>query len=231
MSLKTGDRREAQERGAVLASLKMRITAMLNERIKASDATLTEGELQAIAKTAYGELLGRTCDDQRRFPHQAEHHSMANRAYADFYQRQAENGGQVPLLDGEEVALRFRGWPQDRIDRFRRSSTWPSMATSLSRRASSITTFEKLVSNPATLAVTSSAGRCIPPIVTRASRPSERCRRRWQAWAVPRRGRLPRRPRSSQPTSRQTPRRLHRRQRIRLHFRLRAAGDKRPDAR
>ena len=92
---------------------------MLNEQIKASDATLTESELQAIAKTAYGELLGRTCDDQRRFPHQAEHHSVANRAYADFYQRQTENGGHVPLLDGEEVALRFRGWPQDRIDRLK----------------------------------------------------------------------------------------------------------------
>ena len=119
MSLETGDRREAQERGAVLTSLKMRVTAMLNEQIKASDATLTESELQAIAKTAYGELLGRTCDDQRRFPHSAEHHSLANRAYADFYQRQTENGGHVPLLDGEEGALRFRGWPQDRIDRLK----------------------------------------------------------------------------------------------------------------
>ena len=92
---------------------------MLNETLKAVDATLTESELQAIAKTAYGELLGRTCDDQRRFPHHAEHHSLANRAYADFYQRQAENGGHVPLLDGEEEALRFRGWPQDRIDRLK----------------------------------------------------------------------------------------------------------------
>lgn len=119
LSLRTGDRREATDRGVVLTSLKGKVTTMLNDRMRAADATLTEADLQAIAKVAYGELLGRTCDEQRQFPHHFEMHSAANLSWADYYQRQVENGGQVLLLDGEEQALRFRGWDAERIARLR----------------------------------------------------------------------------------------------------------------
>lgn len=113
----TGDRREAKERVAVLTSLKSVVTVMLNQSFKAEDATLTEAELQTFAKAAYGELLGRTCDDQRKFPHLFETHSLFNRSCADYYQRLCENGGYTPLLEGEEQALRMRGWDHDRIQR------------------------------------------------------------------------------------------------------------------
>ncbi|MDP9095590.1 MAG: hypothetical protein M3N26_03360 [Pseudomonadota bacterium] len=45
----------------------------------AADATLTEADLQAMAKVAYGELPGRTCDQQRQSPHHVEMPSAANR--------------------------------------------------------------------------------------------------------------------------------------------------------
>jgi len=92
---------------------------MINDRMRAADATLTEADLQAMAKVAYGELLGRTCDQQRQYPHHFEMHSASNLAWADYYHRQFENGGCVPFIDGEEPALRFRGWDAERIARLR----------------------------------------------------------------------------------------------------------------
>lgn len=68
-----------------------------------------------IAKAAYGELLAELCTDQRSSPIEAEYHSASNLAFADYYQRLADNGGHLSLLDEEECRLAEQGWDEQRI--------------------------------------------------------------------------------------------------------------------
>ncbi len=78
---------------------------MLEQRIRAADARLTESEVQAIARQAYDELLGRFCEQQRCSPQLVDTHAIANRAFADHYERCRERGGPAPLTDAEREVL------------------------------------------------------------------------------------------------------------------------------
>jgi hypothetical protein len=116
LSLATGDRREAKDRSATLASNRRMVTTMLNGRIRATDDRITEAELQVIGKAAYGQMLARICEDQRRTPHHFDEHSLGNNiTSADYYNRLIENGGHIALFPGEEQLLRLRGWSLNRI--------------------------------------------------------------------------------------------------------------------
>lgn len=88
---------------------------ILHERMKAVDARPTEEELQAIARAAYGERLAQFCDEQRAAPQFAAEHSIANLAWADYYDRLARNGGHVAMLPGECSSLASMGWDDQRI--------------------------------------------------------------------------------------------------------------------
>jgi hypothetical protein len=115
VSLKTFDRLEARDRGAALTASTRSVVDMLEKRIKAADARPTEAELQAIARAAYGERLAQFCDDQRKTPHLAASHSIANRTWADYYDRLSRNGGHVPLVENEARAWSIMGWDTQRI--------------------------------------------------------------------------------------------------------------------
>lgn len=99
-------------RGQVISMLEQRI-------VKAADARPTEDELQAIACDAYQDMLARICDDQRKYPHHAGEHSIANRVWADYYDRLSLNGGYAPMIVGEEEALAKAGWNNQRIEGLR----------------------------------------------------------------------------------------------------------------
>lgn len=91
---------------------------MLNQY--AAERTPTEAELQAIARAAYEKLLSEICQDQRSTPHHAELHSATNLAFADYYQRLANNGGHASLLPEEERRLsEEEGWDPQRIEDLR----------------------------------------------------------------------------------------------------------------
>jgi hypothetical protein len=119
LSLGTADRLEARNRGAALTAASQQVVAIMDERAKAVDARPTEEELKAIARAAYGERLAQFCDDQRGFPHYANEHSVANRTWADYYDRLARNGGHVPTVDREEQAWRMAGWDAQRVANLR----------------------------------------------------------------------------------------------------------------
>jgi hypothetical protein len=121
LSLRTADRLQARNRGAVLTASTDEVVQMLDGRMKAADARLTEEELTTIARRAYGELLARTCDDQRATPHLAAEHSVANHTWADYYDRLTRNGGHVPLVPNEEQALRISGWDAQRVQNLKTS--------------------------------------------------------------------------------------------------------------
>lgn len=118
LSLRTGDRMQARDRGAVLASMRGDVTAMLEDRIKASDARLTEADLQAMAKAAYEEKLGQFCDQQRAHPAHRTTHSAMNTAYADYYDVLIDKDGVAPFGDERTVAAYTAlGWPAERVER------------------------------------------------------------------------------------------------------------------
>jgi integrase len=120
LSLRTSDRLEARDRGAALSALRGQVVSMLEERIKkAVDAPPTEDDLQAIARDAYQEMLARLCDDQRTYPHHAAEHSIANRTWADYYDRLARNGGHIPMVTDEDRMLATLGWDHARIEGLR----------------------------------------------------------------------------------------------------------------
>ena len=120
VSLRTSDRLEARDRGAALSALRGQVISMMEARIrKAADARPTEEELQAIARDAYQEMLSRLCDDHRAYPHHAAEHSIANRTWADYYDRLARNGGHVPMMDDEDRMLGMLGWDHSRIEGLR----------------------------------------------------------------------------------------------------------------
>lgn len=120
LSLRTSDRLEARDRGAALSALRGQVISMMEARIrKAADSRPTEEELQAIARDAYQEMLARLCDDQRAYPHHAAEHSIANRTWADYYDRLARNGGHIPLVADEGRMLAMMGWDNSRIEGLR----------------------------------------------------------------------------------------------------------------
>jgi hypothetical protein len=120
LSLRTGSRADARDRGAALTAATHDVVDLMNERaIKAIDASPTEDELRQIARAAYGERLGRICDEQRAQPHGAPMLSFRNRSYADYFERLRKNGGRIEMIEGEEQALHYGGWDDQRIGTLR----------------------------------------------------------------------------------------------------------------
>ncbi|RYY29334.1 MAG: hypothetical protein EOP62_00390 [Sphingomonadales bacterium] len=115
LSLKTGNRTEARNRGAVLTASTKRVVEMLNERARAGEPIPTEGELQAIAKAMYEELLAKICADQRATPYHSDLHSAANNGYIDYFQRLTGLGGHLSFLPAEGQRLEAQGWDAQRI--------------------------------------------------------------------------------------------------------------------
>ncbi|MFD1035487.1 hypothetical protein ACFQ15_12550 [Sphingomonas hankookensis] len=91
-----------------------RVVTMLNEHVRAN-RELTERELQAIAKAMYEERLAEVCTEQRATPYDAEHHSAANRAFVDYFQRLTLQGGHMSFLPDERRKLEAEGWDAQRI--------------------------------------------------------------------------------------------------------------------
>lgn len=92
---------------------------MLNSKLSDGGVKPTEQELQDIAKAMYGELLADLCTDQRVTPAFANHHSAANRAFAEYFQRLVDKGGHCSLLPAEECELSGKGWDAQRLADFR----------------------------------------------------------------------------------------------------------------
>ncbi len=120
LSLRTYERLQAVSRGAALTAAMGGVMAMLNGRMKTAGKSLTEMELQALARSAYDELLTEICTDQRSTPYYAAYHSAANLAFADYYDRLARNGGHMSLVEEEEQQLVESGWDEQRIADLRR---------------------------------------------------------------------------------------------------------------
>lgn len=115
LSLRTSDRHEARDRGAALTAASGGVLKMLEKKIRAA-ASPTESEMQAMGRALYEELLSDLCTKQRASPYDADTHSMANLAYADYFDRMAQLGGRASLLPEEEKRLMAeRGWDQQRI--------------------------------------------------------------------------------------------------------------------
>ena len=116
LSLRTASRADACNRGAALTAATQDVVDLMNERAtKAIDARPTEDELRQMARAAYGERLGRICDEQRAKPHAASLLSFRNRSYADYFERLCKNDGRIEMVEGEEQALHFSGWDNQRI--------------------------------------------------------------------------------------------------------------------
>jgi integrase len=84
-----------------------------------ADERPSEAELQAIAKAEFQNQLARYCDMQREHPKHRAMHSAANRAYADYYQRMIDTGGQPQFASSEETALLAEGYPLERLERLK----------------------------------------------------------------------------------------------------------------
>lgn len=115
LSLGTADRFQARNRGAALTAAYEQVAEMLKGQERAK-RDITEGELQAIAKPMYEERLAELCTEQRAAPGDAEFHSAANRAFVDYFDRLADRGGHMSLLDSEKAALQAQGWDGQRIN-------------------------------------------------------------------------------------------------------------------
>lgn len=113
--MKTFDRQDARNRGAALTAATGDVMEMLHAKIRAADSRPTEAELLEIARASYGQRLAQFCDEQRQNPAEAEALSLANRTFADLYQRMIEHGGHVPLMVDEEAVL-LRKWGPARVD-------------------------------------------------------------------------------------------------------------------
>src|SRR5688500_14542723 len=78
LSLKTFDRLEARNRGAVLTAATGGVLRMLEQRLKGAKERLTETELQVIAKRAYDELLADLYTQQRSRPSARDDNTSVN---------------------------------------------------------------------------------------------------------------------------------------------------------
>ena len=87
---------------------------MLEQKIHAADARPTESDIRAMARQAYDELVGRYCEQQRCSPQLSDTHSVANRAFGDYYQRCFEHGGDAPFTGAEREVL-ARKWGLKRV--------------------------------------------------------------------------------------------------------------------
>lgn len=119
LSLRTADRQVARERGAALTAATREVVRIVEDRVRAADARPTEDQLQAMARQAYAEKLAQFCDDQRAHPHHVADFALANRTWADYYDRLTRNGGHGPMLPGEEQVWRVMGWDAQRAANLR----------------------------------------------------------------------------------------------------------------
>ncbi len=87
---------------------------MLDRKVKAA-TSITERELQAIAKAMYEERLSEVCTDQRSTPYHAALHSAANLAFIDYFERLMRLGGHMSFLPAEQRQLEDDGWDPQRI--------------------------------------------------------------------------------------------------------------------
>jgi integrase len=114
LSLGTKDRLRARNRGAVLTAMSPGVVQMLDCKLRA-EGTITELELQTIAKAMYEERLSEICTDQRSTPYHADIHSAANLAFVDYFERLTRLGGHMSFLPAEERELEAKGWEPQRI--------------------------------------------------------------------------------------------------------------------
>lgn len=84
---------------------------------KRTDERPSEAELQAFAKAEFQNQLARYCDMQRQHPQHRAMHTATNLAYADYYQRMIDTGGQPSFAPGEEAELLASGWALERLER------------------------------------------------------------------------------------------------------------------
>ncbi|KTT98674.1 hypothetical protein SB4_10505 [Sphingomonas sanguinis] len=119
LSLRTTDRKAARNMGAALTAVTPRVLEMLDRRAK-QKTNITEQELQAIAKAMYEERLAEVCTLQRSTPYDVEHHSAANLAFIDYFERLKNQGGRMSFLPAEERKLEAEGWSAQRIADLRR---------------------------------------------------------------------------------------------------------------
>ena len=114
LSLRTTNRKAARNMGAALTAVTPRVLEMLDLRAKLK-ADISERELQAIAKAMYEQRLAEVCTDQRSTPYNVEHHSAANLAFIDYFERLQKLGSHMSFLPDEERKLTEAGWGAQRI--------------------------------------------------------------------------------------------------------------------
>lgn len=114
LSLRTTERKVARNLGAALTAATPRVLEVLDMHGK-QRTSITEQELQAIAKAMYGERLAEVCTLQRSNPHDVANHSAANVAFIDYFERLRQNGGPMSFLPAEERRLETAGWSAQRI--------------------------------------------------------------------------------------------------------------------
>jgi integrase len=120
LSLRTADRRRARELGAMLTAASGGVTMLVEEQVRRrADERPSEAELQGIAKAEFQNQLGRYCDMQREHPQHRAMHSVANLAFADYYQRMIDMGGRPEFAPGEEAGLLASGYPLERLERLK----------------------------------------------------------------------------------------------------------------
>ena len=100
--------------GAALTAVTPRVLEMLDLWAKLK-ADMSERELQAIAKAMYEQRLAEVCTDQRSTPYNVEHHSAANLAFIDYFERLQKLGSHMSFLPDEERKLTEAGWGAQRI--------------------------------------------------------------------------------------------------------------------
>jgi integrase len=116
LSLRTFDRLEARNRGAVLTGATGGVLRMLEQRIRAAGERPTEADLQTIAKGIYEELLSELCTRQRSRPFEADQLSAINFTMIDYFQRLVDLGGHASLCQQEIDVRREAGWSQERVN-------------------------------------------------------------------------------------------------------------------
>ena len=115
LSLRTFDRLEARNRGAVLTAATGGVLRMLERRVMEAGERLTESELKAIAKRAYDEVLADLCTQQRSKPAARDDNTSASIALIDYFQRLADQGRHALVSEPEMEVYREAQWNEARI--------------------------------------------------------------------------------------------------------------------
>lgn len=123
---------------------------------------MTESEIQRIVRAMYEERFVELCHLQREAPGDAEYHSAANLAFADYFERQAQHGGNLSFLPGESEALLTVDGMIGGSTTLRRSSSCGRIkATTRSASMISIDTFRRRASAPPITIATCFVWDCI----------------------------------------------------------------------